>query len=61
MKLDGVLTTTRMAGPADLMDQERAYLAALAKTARYQIDGTKLVLWGDDPTGRVATYELAKP
>ncbi len=37
-------TLTRMAGPADLMAQERAFLDSLRRTAHYHADGRQLVL-----------------
>ena len=61
MKIDVPFAMTRMAGPKVLMDQERAYLSALEHTARFEITGTTLDLWGSGSMGRVATFELAKP
>jgi len=37
-------TLTRMAGPADLMAQERAFLDSLRRTVHYHADGQQLVL-----------------
>jgi heat shock protein HslJ/uncharacterized protein YecT (DUF1311 family) len=37
-------TLTRMAGPAPIMGQERAFLESLRRTARYRIEGTQLTL-----------------
>ena len=45
------LTSTLMAGPPELMVQERRYLAALEATRRFQLDGDRLTL--ADSTGRV--------
>ena len=38
------LASTRMAGPAPAMAQEAAFLAALEATARFELDGDRLVL-----------------
>jgi len=35
---------TRMAGPSDLMAQERAFLDSLRRTVHYHADGQQLVL-----------------
>jgi len=35
---------TKLAGPADAMQQEAAYFSALAKAAKYTVDGTTLTL-----------------
>jgi heat shock protein HslJ len=37
-------TLTRMAGPPDLMEQERAFLDSLRRTVHYHADGQQLVL-----------------
>jgi heat shock protein HslJ/uncharacterized protein YecT (DUF1311 family) len=37
-------TLTRMAGPADLLAQERAFLDSLRRTVQYHADGRQLVL-----------------
>jgi heat shock protein HslJ len=37
-------TLTRMAGPPDLMAQERAFLDSLRRTVHYHADGQQLVL-----------------
>ena len=53
----GALATTRMAGPDELMKQETAYLAALAKVTSYRIDGNALTLLGGDKGDvTMATY-----
>ena len=59
LTIDPVITTTRMAGPEELMSQEKAYLGALPKTTRFDIRGDRLELWGK--TGRVASFRLTKP
>ena len=38
------LTSTLMAGPPELMVQERRYLAALESTRRFRLDGDRLTL-----------------
>jgi heat shock protein HslJ len=48
MTIDGAITSTKMAGPDDLMQQEAAYLAALPQTATYEIDGETLWLRAAD-------------
>jgi len=37
-------TLTRMAGPAPLMGQERAFLESLRRTVQYRVDGPQLIL-----------------
>jgi len=59
MTIDPVITTTRMAGPDELMTQEKAYLEALPTTTRFEIRGDKLELRAGDAL--VATYGLSKP
>ena len=61
MKIDPLMTTTKLSGPPRLMAQEKAYLHALQQTTRFEIDGDQLILWGGGTLGRVATYGLAKP
>lgn len=39
----GPITATRMAGPANAMDQEAAFLSALEKTTGFEINGDSLV------------------
>ena len=43
----GPLTSTKMAGPPDLMAVEDAYLADLEKTTSYYSDGKTLTLYGE--------------
>jgi heat shock protein HslJ/uncharacterized protein YecT (DUF1311 family) len=43
-------TLTRMAGPAPLMGQERAFLDSLRRTAQYRVEGPQLVLESEDGT-----------
>lgn len=38
------LTSTLMAGPQELMSQERRYLTALQSTRRFRLDDNRLVL-----------------
>jgi len=53
----GPLASTRMAGPAELMEQERQYLEALEKATRYGIvDGALTLYGGEDGTSRMVTY-----
>jgi heat shock protein HslJ len=53
----GPLASTRMAGPAELMEQEQQYLKALEKVTRYVIDDATLTLYGgEDGTSRMVTY-----
>jgi len=52
------IISTKMAGPADLMRQENAYLAALPKTARYSIEGDEL--WLRDSTGAARAHYVAR-
>ncbi len=40
----GPVATTRKAGPAELMEQESLYLAALQSAATYSLQGDKLEL-----------------
>lgn len=55
----GPLATTKMAGPEKLMQQESAYLTALAKVTRYRIDGAVLTLLGGaDGDVTMATYTV---
>ena len=57
MTIDPAIVTTRMAGPADVMAQEAAYLAALPKATTYKIEGKQLTL--RDPGGAaIAQYEV---
>ena len=59
MKIDPI-TATKIAGPAQLIAQEKAYLHALQHTERFEIDGDQLIL-RSNAIGRVATFVLAKP
>ena len=53
----GPLASTRMTGPAELMEQERQYLEALEKATRYVIvDGALTLYGGEDGTSRMVTY-----
>jgi heat shock protein HslJ len=58
MSIDATITTTKMAGPEELMKQESAYLAALPKTATYTIEGDEL--WLRDSTGAALAHYVAK-
>jgi heat shock protein HslJ len=51
----GPIRTTKMAGPPELMDQERLYLAALETAATYSVRGATLEL-RDDSGALQATY-----
>ena len=44
----GSMASTQMAGPEPLMAQEQRYLAALARTSRWQAQGDGLVLSSED-------------
>ena len=51
----GPLATTRMAGPEDAMQRERAFLAALERVTSYELDGRTLALLaGDDVVVRLS-------
>ena len=58
MSIDAEIVATKMAGPADLMEQESAYLAALPKAATYTIEGDEL--WLRDSTGAALAHYVAK-
>jgi heat shock protein HslJ len=58
MSIDAQIVSTQMAGPADLMQQETAYLAALPKTATYSIEGDEL--WLRDANGAALAHYVAK-
>ena len=58
MSIDAKIVTTKMAGPADLMEQETAYLTMLPKTTTYTIDGDEL--WLRDSTGAAMAVYVAK-
>lgn len=58
MTIDAKIVTTSKAGPEALMTQEAAYLAALPKTAAYEIDGDEL--WLRDATGAALAQYRAK-
>ena len=60
MKIDPIMTTTKMSGPKALMSQEKAYLHSLQQTERFHLEGDQLVLQSNT-LGRVATFVLAKP
>jgi heat shock protein HslJ len=47
-KLFGTLATTRRAGDPEIMQLESAYLDALRKSNRFEVDGTTLTLLEDD-------------
>ena len=54
----GPLATTRMAGPADAMDDEAALIDALESIASFRVDDDGLVLLDEDGEPRV---QLARP
>jgi heat shock protein HslJ len=58
MSIDATIVSTKMAGAADLMKQESAYLAALPRTATYSIEGDEL--WLRDSTGAALAHYVAK-
>jgi heat shock protein HslJ len=58
MSIAAEIVSTKMAGPEDLMKQEKAYLAALPKTATYTIEGDEL--WLRDDTGAALAHYAAK-
>jgi heat shock protein HslJ len=44
----GTMASTQMSGPEPLMEQEQRYLAALARTSRWQTQGNGLLLSSED-------------
>ncbi len=54
------ITTTEMAGPQALMDQEAAYYAALPKAATYKVTDTSLTFF-DSKGAILVTYEAVPP
>ena len=58
MTIDAKIVSTKMAGPADLMRQETAYLAALPRTATLSIEGDEL--WLRDTTGAALAHYVAR-
>jgi len=48
LTVDGGIMSTKMACEQDVMDQEAAYLAALAETAAFEIEGSTLTLSDGD-------------
>ena len=58
MSIAAEIVTTKMAGPADQMKQEAAYLAALPKTATFTIEGDEL--WLRDSTGAAMARCVAR-
>jgi heat shock protein HslJ len=58
MTIAAEIVSTKMAGPADLMRQEDAYLAALPRTATYSVEGDEL--WLRDRTGAALAHYVAK-
>jgi heat shock protein HslJ len=58
MTIDAKIISTKMAGPADLMRQEAAFLAALPRTATYSIEGGEL--WLRESTGAALAHYVAK-
>lgn len=59
LTIDEQINSTLMAGPADAMDQESAYLALLPKVRSYTIAGEELTLLGEDRT-RLLIYRLGR-
>lgn len=60
MTIDPAIAATRKAGPEDLMEQEAAYLAALPRVAKFEIEGDGLTLFGADGA-RLAGYSAVEP
>ena len=60
LTISATAATTRKACPAPTMQQETAYLAALAKTATYKIEGEKLEL-RNAAGDLLASYAAPKP
>ena len=58
MSIAAQIVSTQMAGPADLMRQEAAYLAALPRTATYTIEGDEL--WLRDSSGAALAHYVAE-
>lgn len=58
MSIDAQIVSTQMAGPADQMKQEAAYLAALPQTATFTIEGDEL--WLRDSSGAALAHYVAK-
>ncbi|GEM_PF-1229490 len=58
MSIDEKIRSTQMAGPADQMQQEAAYLAALPRTATFTIEGDEL--WLRDSSGAALAQYVAK-
>ena len=56
----GPITSTKMAGPKDVMAQESAYLAAIAKTASFKIETYELTLFDSAGTA-LAVYMPFSP
>jgi heat shock protein HslJ len=58
MSIAAEIVATKMAGPADLVRQEAAYLAALPKTATFTIEGDEL--WLRDSGGAALAHYVAR-
>jgi len=58
MSIAAQIVSTQMAGPADLVQQEAAYLAALPQTATYTIEGDEL--WLRNSAGAALAHYVAK-
>ena len=58
LSIDARIVSTQMAGAADLMQQEAAYLTALPKTATHTIEGDEL--WLRDSSGATLAHYVAK-
>jgi hypothetical protein len=56
----GATATRACAEPPGVMEQEAGYLAALAATQAYRIDGDRLTLW-DERGRRLATFVAQAP
>jgi heat shock protein HslJ len=53
LRWGGPLRSTQMAGAPELMEQERAFLAALLRTSRWRLDGDELALESADGSVRL--------
>ncbi len=60
MSIGPAATTRKFCGEAGVMEQEAAYLMALEKVTRFQIEGEQLTLFDAEGT-RYATYTAGKP
>jgi heat shock protein HslJ len=59
LTISSAVATTQTEGPADLMDQESAYLAMLPLIETYKIVGETLTVYGAEDL-RLAMYEISR-